>query len=315
MTNTMQVDISNFTHADWLKERRKAIGGSDVAAILGISKWKSPMDVYLEKISTAEPDETENEACHWGTLLEDVIRNEYSRRHGVGVEKPKAIFYDRERPYMAANLDGIVQCDKPYIWEGKTANHFMAKEWEDDNVPIEYVVQEQHYLSILEEMKKSEISCLLGGQNYIERVLPRDSELIRTIRDKEEKFWQMVIDRTPPEWDGSESAGKILKTLYPTSTEGKVVELGECGEDVHNAFRTYLDMKQMIDDNKNIMKDVNTRLEQAKQVIQAAIGDGEVGLIVIDGKDYKVNAKTINKKEHVVKASSYRQFLVKEIGA
>uniref|UniRef100_UPI00193103D1 YqaJ viral recombinase family protein n=1 Tax=Caenibacillus caldisaponilyticus TaxID=1674942 RepID=UPI00193103D1 len=73
-----------MSHDEWLRERRKGIGGSDAAAILGLNKWKSPIQVYMEKIGEIESD-VSSEAAYWGHVLEDVVAREFSKRTGKKV--------------------------------------------------------------------------------------------------------------------------------------------------------------------------------------------------------------------------------------
>ena len=76
---------------DWHKARRKGLGGSDIAAILGISKWRTPMDVWVEKMGLVEPSE-ESYAMMRGRILEDAIAQWYGEFTGFdlhpGEERP-----------------------------------------------------------------------------------------------------------------------------------------------------------------------------------------------------------------------------------
>ena len=73
--------------------------------------------------------------------------------------------------------------------------------------------------------KKFVIAALIGGQTYVERIIPRDEDIIANLTAQETEFWQRVVDGRPPEWDGSKSAWDILRELYPKSEPGKEIEL------------------------------------------------------------------------------------------
>ena len=94
----------------WLKERQKGIGGSDVAAILGMSPWRTPYKVWEEKTTpideTAEEDD-DRPALYWGRVLEAPIRQAYADKTGRTVTKPAEAFVSSKYPFMRANLDGI----------------------------------------------------------------------------------------------------------------------------------------------------------------------------------------------------------------
>ena len=66
------VIIKPKDHAEWLAEREKGIGASDVAAILGLSPWETAYSLWLKKTHQVEP-EPENEAMLMGHLLEEVV--------------------------------------------------------------------------------------------------------------------------------------------------------------------------------------------------------------------------------------------------
>lgn len=77
------------TREEWLAKRKTGIGGSDVAAVLGLSAFRTPTDVYLDKIDEAEPQK-ETDAMHFGSLLEDVVASEFARRTGMKVQRVNA---------------------------------------------------------------------------------------------------------------------------------------------------------------------------------------------------------------------------------
>ena len=72
---------------EWLKARRSGIGGSDVAAILGLSRYKTAVDVYEDKIVTDEPEDTQSQAAYFGSVLEDVVAHEFSKRTGMKIQR------------------------------------------------------------------------------------------------------------------------------------------------------------------------------------------------------------------------------------
>ena len=78
-------DIDQLSYAEWLEVRRSGIGGSDAAASIGLSPWKSRYGLYQEKISTSPPPRISNEAMTLGRLLEPLIREEFSKRSGMAV--------------------------------------------------------------------------------------------------------------------------------------------------------------------------------------------------------------------------------------
>lgn len=103
---TTSISTEGLTREEWLALRRRGIGGSDVAAILGLSKWHSPLDVYRDKIGEGA-DQPDSPAMEWGRRLEPVIREKYAEATGLAVEKPDLMLISGDHPYMVADLDGI----------------------------------------------------------------------------------------------------------------------------------------------------------------------------------------------------------------
>ena len=64
----IMVSTENLAYADWLKYRRRGIGGSDAAAVYGISRYKSPFELWLDKTGQLTEQEA-GEPAYWGTQL------------------------------------------------------------------------------------------------------------------------------------------------------------------------------------------------------------------------------------------------------
>src|SRR5665647_2757528 len=107
MQSNILVSTQEMPHEQWLKYRKQGIGGSDVASVCGLSKWKSPMGLWLEKTGQVEP-EPAGEAAYWGTVMEPIIRNEFAARTGFKVKEVKAILQHKRFHWMLANLDGVL---------------------------------------------------------------------------------------------------------------------------------------------------------------------------------------------------------------
>lgn len=133
----------------WLEQRRRGIGGSDVAAIMGLSPWRSPLDVWMEKTGRAEPqDLSDRPYIQFGNIMEPVIADWYrSNRSGLKVRRVNAICQSMERPWAQASLDYEVH-DPELGWgvlEIKTARNRC--DWAD-GVPAHYLTQIIHYMNV-----------------------------------------------------------------------------------------------------------------------------------------------------------------------
>lgn len=93
--------------AEWLEGRRKGIGGSDVAAVLGLSPYKTPLDVWNDKLGLSE-DHEQSEAAYWGTTLEDTVAKEFQKRTGYKIQRVDHQFSDPENQWMICNIDRAI---------------------------------------------------------------------------------------------------------------------------------------------------------------------------------------------------------------
>ena len=206
-----------MTHQEWLADRRKGIGGSDVATILGLNKWKSPYQLWLEKTDQITLDDNADEAAYWGTALEPLVANRFSEVTGKKVRRRNQVFEHTDYPFLRANIDRDVVGENALL-ECKTANQFLAKDWDGEEIPMSYLCQIQHYMNVLER-DHAYIAVLIGGQKFIWKKVERDQELIDLITKRLVEFWQMnVVDGKEPPIDGSSATSDFLNERY--SEEG-----------------------------------------------------------------------------------------------
>jgi putative phage-type endonuclease len=178
----------------WHAERATGIGGSDAASVLGLSPWKSPLQVYQDKTGEAEP-QPESEPMRFGTLLEPVIRSEYVRRTGRQVIFGQPSICHPDYPWMRANLDGITD-DR--IFEAKTARDDRGwGEAGSDDVPQHYLLQVMHYM-VVTGRHLADIAVLIGGSDFRIYSVPFNRDLADLIIEGERQFWDAVQRREPP---------------------------------------------------------------------------------------------------------------------
>lgn len=222
MKATALISTLNMEREDWLNWRKKGIGGSDVGAICGISKYKSVIDVYLDKIGQSEEKE-QSEAAYWGNALEEVVAQEFTKRTGKKVRRRNTMFQCSEYPFMLANIDREIIGEKAFL-ECKTVSIYGADDWEGDSIPDSYMLQIQHYMAVLgEDYTHCYIAVLIGGQRFVWKEIKRDQELINYIIDIEKDFWYKVENKILPHVDGTEASEKALNYLYPQAKESEVV--------------------------------------------------------------------------------------------
>ena len=302
---------ANMSYEDWLEHRKLGIGGSDASVVCGINKYKSPVELWMDKTGQLPPQEA-GEAAYWGTQLESIVRAEFTKRTGIEVTKPDVILQSEEHPFMLANLDGI--CEVPdvgtCIFEAKTASAYKAGEWED-TIPDEYMCQVQHYMAVT-GYAGTYIAVLIGGNTFRWKFVERDEELISMLIELESAFWNHVQDGTPPPLDGSDAAKKFLSERFPSSKPQSQIVLPD----------TAADLLAQYDEACEELEIVTEKKQQAENLLKEMMGSNEVGTaggrIVtwknvfqerLDGKTLKAEHPALCKK--YTNKTSYRRFEIK----
>lgn len=219
-------NAESLDHDEWLAIRKKGMGGSDVANIMGLpGAFGSPLSTYMSKIGESEPIE-ESEPMRWGSILEETIRNEYAHRSGFPVVVADATLVDPEHPYFLANTDGFVNVDGEWgILEIKNVG-FSSSEWSDGRVPAKYVAQVQFYMFVT-GLRFAKVVALTNGQQLVERHIDFDPEFVDEMVSAMNEFWiENVSKNVPPKSTGNPRCREVLAKLYPP-TDDTVVELDD----------------------------------------------------------------------------------------
>lgn len=311
MSAKIVVSTENLPYEDWLEYRETGIGGSDASVVCGINRYKSPIELWMEKVNNFPPQEV-GESAYWGTQLESLVREEFTKRTGIEVNLVKQLLQSDEHPFMLANLDGV--CDDPIygdcIFEAKTASAFKANEWEDA-IPDEYMLQVQHYMAVT-GCKAAYIAVLIGGNTFRWRLIERDEELISMLIQLEETFWGYVQNSTPPPVGGSEACAKYLAEKYSDSIVKSAIELPFKAEVIIKEYN--LACKKL--------SDITEQKQLAENKLKQLLGNNGIGSISgnivswksvsqerLDTKTLKSEHPTLYKK--YANTTTYRRFSVK----
>lgn len=264
------------TRDQWLTARRKGIGGSDIAAILGLSPYRTPMDVFLEKRGETQPKGNE-EAMYWGTVLEDVVASEYQKRTGRRVQRINQMLVHAEHDFVLANIDRAVivpeiagnvrwkdgRLTTDRILECKTANAYAADQWGDagtDHVPDAYLLQCQWYLGIT-RADVADLAVLIGGSDYRIYSIARNDGLIGYMIEAAAEFWRRVQEGIAPDPQSvAEAARKWPRHIAGKSLIVDVTVAEACAE------------LEAIGQQK---KQLEAREDELKTQVMSAFGDAE----------------------------------------
>lgn len=301
----------NMPYEDWLELRKLGIGGSDASVVCGINRYKSPVELWMEKTDQLHAQGA-GEAAYWGTQLEALVRAEFTKRTGIEVEHKGVLLQSEEYPFMLANLDGT--CEHPdygtCIFEAKTATAYKAREW-DDTIPDEYQLQIQHYMAVT-GYKAAYIAVLIGGNTFRWKLVERDEELISMLIELEDNFWDHVQMNTPPAMDGSAASAKFLSERFPDSVPKSQITLPDTAIDLIQQYDTACEQLEVITEQK----------QEAENKLKELLGENEVGtardriIVWKSVSQERLDSKTL-KAEHpalyqkYANKTSYRRFTIK----
>lgn len=224
MGTTILTSTENLSREEWLRWRKKGIGGSDVAPILGISKWTSSIDIWLSKTNQKHDNCVQNEAMMWGHILEPIIRDHFREVTGRKVVEIHAILQNEEHPFMIADIDGLTTDDngEPAVLECKCVSEYKRSEWDNDSIPIYYKTQVEHYLAVT-GLSTAYVAALIGGNSFIIREVHADKEMQEMLVAIEADFWRKVVNLELPQPDASDACKTLLDSIYKGGVSEQVI--------------------------------------------------------------------------------------------
>ena len=205
----------------WLAERRKTIGGSDAAGIMGLSKWSTPYSVWAEKTGRL-PDKPDSEAMRLGRDLEDYVARRWTEQTGKKVRRVQAMLYNPQYPFAHADVDRMAVGEDAGL-ECKTTSALNVKKFQGVEFPEQYYAQCVHYLAVT-GAARWHLAVLVFGRGFFTYTLERDQAEIDALMAEEAAFWALVEADTPPAVDGLDPTTGALETIYAGSS-GEQVEL------------------------------------------------------------------------------------------
>jgi len=194
-------------------ERKNYIGGTDIGAILGLSPYKTPLQLWAEKTGKVPAaDLSNNEAVQLGIELEDFVARKFAKITGLAVRRPPVSRYqDKTNPRFGCQVDRLIEGTDDLL-EVKTASLRKDKEWEGDNIPAFYITQVMWQLMITGR-QTGYIAVLIGGQRFLHKKIEADKDLFATMRARADEFLAMIDNDTPPMAMAGDD--EVLLALHP----------------------------------------------------------------------------------------------------
>jgi putative phage-type endonuclease len=317
---------------DWLEKRRSGVGGSDVAALLGHSKTRGAYAVYASKVAPVDIQPHYNdEAAHWGNVLEPVVAAEFSQRTGYAVHEGKFLARSTRWPWLLATVDRWVHTGGPpisgllhsergeqvvlnadAILEVKTQSAFKAHEWSGGQVPDWVLDQVQHYLAVT-GFERAWVAVLVGGQAYQHVEVPASPDYQAAILEATTLFWHdYVLKKREPKPDGLDATTDAIGQRFAAGG-AEPISLDDDVE-AQTWLRTYRMLKQQY-------RVTGENLQAAENWLKQRMGQAEVATLAgLPAVTWKVHNRATVDGDQVrkllgeatpIKRTSYRKFAVK----
>ena len=308
--NLIKISTVNMPREEWLEYRRKSIGGSDAASILGLNPYSSPYSVWADKLGLL-PEKEDTEAMRLGRDLEDYVAKRFTEATGKKVRRENHILINPDYPFAHANVDRVIIGEDAGL-ECKTTSTLNLKRFKNGEFPETYYVQCVHYMMIT-GAKRWYLAVLVLGREFMHFTIERDEDEIAALAQSEEAFWQLVEERTAPIADGSASTTDTIGAIYSEGREGESV----------NLMAYDRDMALFLTINAQI-KELEKSRDEAANRIKAFLGESEYGasdkynVSWSNGERRSFDYKSFQKEHSDIdlsgyfKVSKYRTFKIQE---
>lgn len=233
-------------------DRMKGLGGSDIGAILGLSPYSTPYDIYASKIYLPEPENlAPDDPKNLGNQLEKEILDWYCWHNQKSLIYPPT-FMHIQHPYLLANLDGLTD-DRTIVVEAKSVSTDKRSEWGEEGtnqIPPHYLLQVAHYCCITQTPQAHVVvqwrdhkSSPWKAKQHSVFTYDRNAELEKVFLKESIDFWNNhVLARVPPSSKTvSDSNKKWPKPIAGASVEATL----EVQEYVQRLSKIKKDIKQL----------------------------------------------------------------------
>ena len=307
---------------DFSVDRTKYIGGSDIGAILGLSKFKTPLEVWMEKTGK-ESKQMDSLPLRFGSFAEEFVAQEYTRSSGYCLVHDESIHIHPQYSYMSAHIDRFVLGEgsaRPptRILECKTASPFHQEQWGEqgsDQVPMSYLCQCIWYMAIT-QIEVTDLAVLFGNSDFRIYTLMRDLDLEALVLKQASHFWNAYVlpDCAPPTQSEAD-----CQLLFKQSIPAKTTEASSQTQDLVNRL---LELNQHL-------KTVEIQMSEMKQQLMNEMGDSEQlcyqGQVLVTWKapkpSYRLDAKSLEQaypelyEQYKLPIQNSRRFVIKEPSA
>lgn len=290
------VDTAQLARPEWLEYRRKGLGGSDAAAVLNISPFRTARDLYYDKLGIITADDQENwVALEVGNLLEPLVARIFAEKTKLKIYQRKCMFQHPHYPWMLADLDYLVELPDgtTAILEIKTTNYNAKDKWwynGEEIVPVYYETQGRHYMAVM-NIDRMYFACLYGNNEneFFIRYMERDLDIEEDLIAEEEFFWKENVEKgvEPPYTEKPDLVlESIRKHCGPADKDAEQVKLGR----KHlGSILKYMELKEQKARHDSEAKKLEEKMKEAYAEIVEEMGVSCTGVIKDGGTEYVVS--------------------------
>lgn len=299
-------------------DRKTYLGSSDAASIMGVG-FKSPVQVYLEKVVDIETEQPEGEAIEWGNILEPVILRKFESQNNGHAHDFQRFDVNRQHNFIGSHVDAMfLRYDTAFafcpteILEVKNVGYHRLKEWGEDldDIPLKYHWQCAHHM-LAHNKKVCNVAVLIGGQNYREYRIERSQAIEDRLVERLVAFWQCIQNRTPPTPTTTDDCRRLFRRSVVDAKEIEDVELLDSWRSLEIIRKTIAQLEQQKDQHE-------TRLMNAMAECESLLFDGQPIATWKGTTTKRIDIDKLRREfpqiaEQCTVESTSRRFLVKEI--
>ncbi len=209
-----------MSREQWLEERRKGIGSSDIGCLVGADPYRGPLDVFLDKTGRNR-DGIETRPMRLGRALEPIILAEFVEETGRDARLDGVLAVHPTVPIARATPDSRLVAEPSGV-ELKAPGFRQAGHWGrswSNEYPEQYLAQCAWQMAVL-DLDEWYLAALLGGQDFRVYRIHRDRELEEGLLEAAQRFWKdhVLADVAPP-LDASDAARRFVESRFPVSVK------------------------------------------------------------------------------------------------
>lgn len=235
--------------AHWHELRARHIGGSEIAALFGLSPFQTAFTLWHHKAGRVVAPELDSAKLRWGKMLEPLIAHELGRALGWTLEASRVYWTHGSVEGLGCTLDFDVLDHQwgPGIVETKVVFDYAdyKRDWSDLRAPPNYELQVQHQLLCTGREWCAIVAWVAQTATLAPALIRRPAPGVTgQIEDRVGAFWRSIAEDRPPEPSGTEAELSILREIWPERAERKVVEIAD--RTLGDAAQQYLWAAEML---------------------------------------------------------------------